>query len=142
MRRVSLFLLGFGFWFGWSVVLLSEQNDGNYSPLGKRDPFQIPKPLSRDIASPETDLFKYTLEQFQLKAILKGGNKSQILIEDPNGKNYVLEEGAIIGRGKATVSRILDKEVILTERGVNYLGVQGLSEKVLSLSEEEETGAQ
>jgi len=121
----------------FSPLLLAEVSSAEYSPLGKRDPFQVPRPIVRDVATYETDLFRYPVEQFQLKAILKSRNKSQILVEDPKGKNYVLEEGAVLGRGKATISRILDKEVILTEKGINYLGAQELSEKVLSLVSEE-----
>jgi hypothetical protein len=48
-----------------------------------------------------------------------------------------LKEGDELGRAHATISRILDKEVILTEKVTNYLGLQGLTEKVLSLPMED-----
>ncbi len=75
MRKEMLYILRFWFVLGGAPLLFGQENGGTYSPLGKRDPFQVPKQISRDVASPETDLFKYTLEQFQLRAILKGGKK-------------------------------------------------------------------
>ena len=108
-----------------------------YSPIGKRDPFNIPKLNLRDPASTENELFRYQVEQFELKAVLKNAESSQILIADPKGNTYILKEGDELGRAHATISRILDKEVILTEKVTNYLGLQGLTEKVLSLPMED-----
>ena len=116
----------------------SDKNVGLYSPVGKRDPFQIPKMNPRDLASAADDLFKYPLESFQLRAILKSAQGSQILLEDPKGKNHVLQEGDAVGRGRATISRVLEREVIFTERVTNYLGVQNLTEKTLALPAEDE----
>ena len=45
----------------------SDKNMGLYSPVGKRDPFQIPKLNPRDLASAGDDIFKYPLESFQLR---------------------------------------------------------------------------
>ncbi|NBV51524.1 hypothetical protein EBR78_09965, partial [bacterium] len=71
-------------------------------------------------------------------AILKSAQGSQILLEDPKGKNHVLQEGDAVGRGRATISRVLEREVIFTERVTNYLGVQNLTEKTLALPAEDE----
>lgn len=116
----------------------SDKNVGLYSPVGKRDPFQIPKMNPRDLASTGDDLFKFPLESFQLRAILKSPQGSQILLEDPKGKNHVLQEGDTVGRGRATISRVLEREVIFTERVTNYLGVQNLTEKTLALPADDE----
>jgi Tfp pilus assembly protein PilP len=107
-----------------------------YSAFGKRDPFKIPKYSPREPASESGEMFRYTLEQFQLKAILKGADRSQILVQDPKGKSYILNQGEVLGKGKAIVSRVLDTEVIFTEEGINYLGVPQLTEKVLSIPRE------
>lgn len=109
-----------------------------YSTFGKRDPFNVPKYIPREPASGSSELFRYPLEQFQLKAILKGADRSQILVQDPKGKNYILEQGETVGKNKAIISRVLDTEVIFTEQGINYLGVPSMTEKVLSMPRENE----
>ncbi|MFM8270291.1 MAG: pilus assembly protein PilP [Pseudomonadota bacterium] len=133
-------------WFLLITVLLvsgdclANEASSVYSPIGKRDPFQVLRLNRRDPASTEADLFRYQVEQFELKAVLKGISSSQILVADPKGNTYILKEGDQLGRARATISRILDKEVILTEKVTNYLGLQGLTEKVLSLQVEEAAG--
>ncbi|NBX92394.1 MAG: hypothetical protein EB078_05940 [Proteobacteria bacterium] len=109
-----------------------------YEPAGKRDPFQLVLSGSREGASTTDPLQSYPLESFQLKAILKGQNSSQIMVEAPNGNSYILREEDTLGRNHAIISRILDSEVIFTERTFNYLGVERLTEKILSLSMSED----
>jgi nitrate/nitrite transporter NarK len=55
------------------------------------------------------------------------------MFEDPEGKSYILTEGDSIGREHATISRIVNSEVIVTQRTFNYLGAESLLEKVISL---------
>lgn len=116
-----------------SAVSFSNELSSIYSPTGKRDPFNIPKRSSRGPASVENGLFRYQVEQYELKAILRGSDANQILITDPKGNTYILKQGEKLGKSQATVSRILDKEVILTEKVTNYLGIETLAEKILSL---------
>jgi Tfp pilus assembly protein PilP len=120
---------------------LMAQDDNSsvpiYSPIGKRDPFQVPKFSNRDLASEGNSLSRYPLEQYRLKAIFRGLEQNQILVEDPKGKSFILNEGEALGKGNATISRVLDTEVIFTEKGVNYLGLPILTEKVLSIPRED-----
>lgn len=127
-----------------AIPLLAEQNSemSIYSPTGKRDPFQSPSSASRDLASVGSPLEKYTLDQFELKAILKGPRSNQILVQDPTGASHILTEGAALGRAHATISRILDTEVIFTERRYNYLGTESIAERVLSISKDSESAQQ
>jgi Tfp pilus assembly protein PilP len=105
-----------------------------YSPVGKRDPFKPPSSvqLGRDIAS-VNPLERFSVEQLQLRGILRGGGKARAMFEDPEGKTHILGEGESIGREHGTVSRILNSEVIVTEKTFNYLGAENLYEKVISL---------
>ncbi len=109
-----------------------------YSPVGKRDPFRKPsvRALPRDVAS-ISPLERFSLEQLQLKAILRGLGKHRAMFEDPEGKAHILYEGALIGRERATVSKILQKEVIVTIHTFNYMGAESINEKVLSLPNDE-----
>lgn len=117
----------------------SEEKSVIYSPVGKRDPFKAPtaRTLGRDLAA-INPLERFNLEQLQLRAIMKGLGKHRAMFEDPEGKTHILTEGTVLGRERATVSRILDREVILTIRTFNYLGAESLSEKVVSLPNDEE----
>lgn len=125
--------------FLFSSLLLAQSESVIYSPIGKRDPFKVPstKGLNRDVASTNR-LERFSLEQLQLKAILKGLGKNRAMFEDPEGKVHILSEGSILGREKATVSRILSREVIVTVRTFNYLGNESLVEKVVGLPTEDE----
>jgi len=120
----------------WGFSALGENATQGviYSPYGKRDPFKVP--ILRSTSKEDNDispLEKYNLAQFQLRAILKGIGKSRALFEDPEGKTHILTEGDVLGREKARISRIVNQEVIVTEKTFDYLGRQSLLEKVLSL---------
>jgi Tfp pilus assembly protein PilP len=120
-----------------SILVISSQASDEgliYSPVGKRDPFRasIPGGQGRDLAA-LTELERFAVEQFQLRGILKTSNRSSALFEDPEGKTHILTEGDSIGRERATISRILVNEVILTIRTMNYLGVENLYEKSMAL---------
>lgn len=112
-----------------------------YSPIGKRDPFKAPqaKRLARDLAA-VNPLERFNLEQLHLRAILKGLGKNKAMFEDPEGKTHILQEGATLGRERASVSRILNTEVILTVRTFNYLGQESINERVVSLPSDEDDG--
>lgn len=113
---------------------MADSKSNIYSPTGKRDPFRVGDQMGFN-RSPQSiePLQKYSVEQFQLKAILKSGNRSQAMFEDPEGKTFILSEGEFIGREKGTISRVLSNEVIVTQRTFNFLGVESLYEKVMSL---------
>jgi Tfp pilus assembly protein PilP len=105
-----------------------------YSPVGKRDPFRPPEnpSIGRQTAS-LSPIDRYSVEQLQLRAILNGLGKPRAMFEDPDGKSYIVSEGQLIARERVTVSRILSKGVILTQRTFNYLGEENISERVISL---------
>jgi Tfp pilus assembly protein PilP len=111
-----------------------------YSPIGKRDPFRaaIAKTADREVAG-LSPLELFTVDQLQLRAILRGLGKQRAMLEDPSGKTHIVTEGQIIGRERATVSRILKSEVIVTQKTFNYLGEQSLSERILSLQSADES---
>lgn len=73
MRIKGILILGV--WMMKSSTLsFASEASSVYSPIGKRDPFQIPRLNLRDPASAESDLFRYQVEQFELKAVLKMPN--------------------------------------------------------------------
>lgn len=111
-----------------------EKDENLYSSFGKRDPFRIPD--QGGVGGRETSidpLRKFRLEGYRLRAILRTGGKTQAMFEDPEGKSHVVLEGDRIGMEGARISRIVNSEVIVTERSMNYLGKETLLEKVISL---------
>jgi len=104
-----------------------------YSPVGKRDPFRPPAAEQGRDPSSVNPLEKHGVDKFQLKAILKGMGRPRAMFEDPDGRSFILSEGDTFGRERGTISRILNTEVIVTERTFNYLGAENLYERVLSL---------
>jgi hypothetical protein len=109
-----------------------------YNPVGKRDPFKVLSslPLGRKIAA-IYPTEKYDLDQLALKAILRIGGKSRAMVQAPDGLTFVLYEGEMVGRERATLSRILKTEIIFSQQTANYLGNQSLVERVMSLPPEE-----
>lgn len=117
----------------WAGDVAQENRGPVYSPVGKRDPFRPPASESgRDVTS-VNPLEKHSVEKFQLKAILKGMGRPRAMFEDPDARSFILSEGDTLGRERGTISRILNTEVIITERTYNYLGSENLYERVLSL---------
>ncbi len=116
-----------------------EQAQTIYSPVGKRDPFRAPSlGAIASAAASVNPVEKYSLEQLQLRAILRSDGRARAMLEDPEGRTHIVTEGDIVGRERATLSKILNTEIIVTERTFNYLGQQNLYEKVLSLPDEGE----
>lgn len=122
--------------------LSARENPGKggiYSPFGKRDPFREPVVSEAERTNASLGpLEKYSIQQFQLKAILRGFGRARALFEDPEGKTHILVEGDTIGRERGTISRVLNSEVIITEKTNNYLGVESLYEKLISLPKEKD----
>lgn len=121
---------------GMIAVSADKDEERIYSPTGKRDPFRAQSlpGADREVAS-LSELEKYAVEQYQLRAILRTDRRATALFEDPNGKTHIVDEGQMIGRERASVSRILEREVILTIQTRNYLGSEKLYEKHMALPE-------
>ncbi len=126
---------------GSNTTLNNENATPGYSPIGKRDPFRAPAAsAARELASQEP-IEQYTTDKFQLKAILRGGGAPQAMLQTPDSKIFIVTEGDKLGRERATVSHILNTEILLTERTYNYLGKETLYERILSLPTEDNINA-
>jgi Tfp pilus assembly protein PilP len=121
-----------------ATVSNAPSSTPGYSPVGKRDPFKPPVILaSRELASSSNPIERYNADKFLLKAILHESSKARAMLQSPDGKTFIISEGETIGRDRAVVSRILNTELLLTERTFNYLGKETLYERVLSLPNED-----
>jgi type IV pilus assembly protein PilP len=109
-----------------------------YDPTDKRDPFQpfiaIQTPLRpTDEEIPLTPLQKYDLSQLKLVAILVGTGEDRAMVEDSEGKGYILKKGVYVGRNFGKVKAVLKDRVIIEERYKDYTGKVKEKEIVLRL---------
>jgi len=117
---------------------LPQDRPSIYSPVGKRDPFKAPSSRStnREVALVRP-LERFPVERFELKAVLRGLGAARAMVADPEGGTHIVKQGDRLGRERAIISKILNTEVIVTERAFNYLGEETLYEKILSLPAED-----
>lgn len=121
-----------------TITIEKKKNDAFYSPFGKRDPFRIPTVGGLGEDASVGPLQRFHVDQFKLRAIMRGIGEPKAMFQDPRGRSHIVSQGDLIGIEKATVSRIIKSEVILTERTYNYLGKESLLERVIALPQDTE----
>ncbi len=104
-----------------------------YEPAGKIDPF---KPLiaqedpekikekQRKRPPPErlTPLQKMDLSQLKLVAIIRAETGNRAMVEEANGKGYIIKEGTPIGTQMGKVEKIMSDKVIVIEEEYDWKG--------------------
>ncbi len=120
----------------------SEQSRPIYNPKGKIDPFE---PLFRErptVASvkqkrekriPRTPLEKIDLSQLKLVGIILASSGNKALVEESNGKGYVIKKGTYVGTNAGKVVQIEKDKVIVAEEYEDVLGNVTLRNKELKL---------
>ncbi len=91
-----------------------------YNPIGKRDPFRSPDlDLARasavNNAACNEPLCKFDLDQLTLVAVVSGDSDPVAMVQDPQGRGYILHRNTRIGRQGGKVTQILRDSVIVTE---------------------------
>ena len=71
---------------------------------------------------PQTALERIHLSQFKLTAIYKTPAGYKALVEEPNGKGYVINEGDWIGTNAGIVQEVTDESVIIEEEVKSAIG--------------------
>ena len=113
-----------------------------YNPKGKIDPFQ---PLFRDKPTvamvkrnrkkriPRTPLEKISLSQLRLVGIVLASSGNKALVEESNGKGYVIKKGTYMGTNAGKVVKIEKDKVVVAEEYEDVLGNVTLRNKELKL---------
>ena len=88
-----------------------------YDPFGKRDPYRaydatILDPPDRWRGTPAQE---WELGQLSLVGIVGDDGQIQVMIEDPKGRGHVLGVGDFVGKRHGQITRIHDRELIVTE---------------------------
>ncbi len=100
-----------------------------YSPVGKRDPFRSvldEKQGPQESGGPDTHncgpLCKWELEQLKLVAVISGVSNPLAMVEDPNGRGYIVRRGTFVGKRNGKVTQIRAGEVVVTEIYKDQMG--------------------
>jgi type IV pilus assembly protein PilP len=113
-----------------------------YNPKGKIDPFE---PLFREQPTvalvkkarkkriPRTPLEKIDLSQLRLVGIILASSGNKALVEESNGKGYVVKKGTYMGTNAGKVVQIEKDKVIVAEEYEDVLGNVSIRNKELKL---------
>jgi type IV pilus assembly protein PilP len=113
-----------------------------YNPQNKPNPFepflrQAPSSQEEESENREalSPLERITPSQLQLEGILSRGgtNASVALVQLPDGKGYILEEGTRIGTEGARVERIEKSRVVVREYYIDVMGEKKSKQTILKL---------
>ena len=96
-----------------------------YDSTGKRDPFRSfvwdrPEILAGEPT--EGPLEKFDIGQLSLLAVVWKTGNARALVQDPSGGNYIVAQGARMGKNSGRVTHIEDGLVVVRETYVDYLG--------------------
>jgi type IV pilus assembly protein PilP len=65
-----------------------------------------PKKSKRGARIPQTPLERISLEQLQLRAVIRAPSGNRALVEDNSGKGYIIKNGTYIGLNSGIVTQI------------------------------------
>jgi type IV pilus assembly protein PilP len=120
--------------------VLSEQKVLIFGPETVRDPFRPfikrEEPI-RPKGVIESPLLQYELSQLKLVAIIVGGNEDRAMVEDSEGKGYIIRVGDYIGNRFGRVKQIRRDAVIIEEVYKDIVGRIRTKEIILYLHPQE-----
>jgi type IV pilus assembly protein PilP len=125
-----------------TVAKSSSQDRPIYNPKDKIDPFEPlfrEKPVvavakkKRKKRVPRTPLEKIDLSQLKLVGIILASSGNRALVEESNGKGYVIKNGTYVGTNAGKVVKIEKEKVIVAEEYEDVLGNVTLRNKELRL---------
>ncbi|HEY3449216.1 MAG TPA: pilus assembly protein PilP [Myxococcales bacterium] len=118
-----------------------------YSPVGKRDPFRSAldeKQSTTDTGQERPDcgpLCKWELEQLRLVAVISGVSNPLAMVEDPNGRGYIVRRGTFVGKRNGKVTQIRAGELVVTEIYKDQMGKPHVNPVPIKLPADEKPGA-
>lgn len=117
-----------------------------YSPVGKRDPFRsVLDDAKQQGTDPGGDvdcgpLCKWDLEQLKLVAVVSGVSNPLAMVEDPNGRGYIVRRGTFVGKRNGKVTQIRSGEVMVTEIYKDQMGKPHINPVAIRLPEDKLAG--
>jgi len=110
-----------------------------FIPLVKDEPVKVEKKGLLDAKGEvrekrtKTPLEKIELDQLKLRAIIIAPSGNKALVEEANGKGYIIRRGTYIGRHDGKVIKILKDMVVVEELTENIEGKMTVKEKEIKL---------
>ena len=108
------------------------QSPGNFSTVGKRDPFRPFTLNTRTNSRPRENLSpleRYNLGQLRLVGVVWHVKEPTAMIEDSVGLGYIVKVGTPIGANDGKVRAIKPNEIIIEETYVDLFGAKKRSEE-------------
>ncbi|PLX72887.1 MAG: hypothetical protein C0614_13335 [Desulfuromonas sp.] len=94
-----------------------------YQSVGRRDPFVpltlIRKPFDGD-DEPLTPLQRYELNQYRLLGVIIGKGEPRAMVQDPEGKTYILTNGIKVGKNGGVVKDITSDVILVEEKYYDF----------------------
>ena len=115
------------------------QSQGNFSTVGKRDPFRPFTLSTRTNGRPRGNLSpleRYDLGQLRLVGIVWHIKEPTAMIEDAVGLGYIVKVGTPIGANEGKVRAIKPSEIVIEETYVDLYGAKKKREVNIKLSVE------
>jgi type IV pilus assembly protein PilP len=115
------------------------QSPGNFSTVGKRDPFRPFTLNTRTNSRPRENLSpleRYDLGQLRLVGVVWHVKEPSAMVEDSVGLGYVVKVGTPIGANDGKVKAIKPNEIIIEESYVDLFGAKKRREVNIKLSVE------
>ena len=76
----------------------------------------------------ESPLEKFDLSQLDIAGVVWKGDKRRVLVMDPSGQGYVIQEGDRIGKNNGHVLEIRDSSMLVREAYVDFAGEKTMKE--------------
>ncbi|MGD1968526.1 MAG: pilus assembly protein PilP [Desulfobacterales bacterium] len=104
-----------------------------FEPLFREKPTVAGTKVKRKKRIPRTPLEKIDLSQLRLVGIITAASGNKALVEESNGKGYVIKKGTYIGTNAGKVVQIQSNKVIVAEEYEDYSGNVTVKNKEIQL---------
>jgi len=116
-------------------------NAYNYMVEGRRDPFKsLLLGLKEKKSSGLAPLQQRSLSELKVIGIMWEDQRHTAMIETPDGKGYLVKEGALVGPDGGFIQKITENSILIEEGYTDYYGKKRSKKTVLRLHAKEEGG--
>jgi type IV pilus assembly protein PilP len=93
-----------------------------FKPDQEKNSAALPNTSKRKKRVPQTPLERISLEQLNLRAVIRAPSGNRALVEDNSGKGYIIKNGTYIGLNSGIVTQINAESIVIEEEIENLMG--------------------